>query len=78
MRVEEISPGPASNLIGKTMKEANITDSTGLLVIATHNMKSGDYKYNPKSTYTFDKDDVLITIGNIKQFEEFKKKFNIK
>ncbi len=78
LRVEEISPGPASNLIGKTMKEANITDSTGLLVIATHNMKSGDYRYNPKSTYIFDKDDVLITIRNIKQLEEFKKKFNIK
>ncbi|HOT77610.1 MAG TPA: potassium channel protein [Candidatus Wallbacteria bacterium] len=78
LRVEEIAITPDSTLIGKTVKAADITDSTGLLVIAAHNVRTDEYKYNLKSAYAFENDDVLITIGNATQIEDFKKKFNIK
>ncbi|HBC75697.1 MAG TPA: potassium channel protein [Candidatus Wallbacteria bacterium] len=78
LRVEELSLGRESTLIGKTLREANINDATGLLVIATNNDQSGEYRHNPKSNYVFKNDDVLIVIGNAEQVNECRKKFNVR
>jgi len=77
LRVDELNLCDGSSIIGKTLKDADVTDTTGLLIIATHNLKTGEYKYNPKSSYIFNMDDVLITIGTATQMTEFKKRFKI-
>lgn len=78
LRVEELALGSESTLIGKTLREANINDATGLLVIATNNDQTGEYRHNPKSNYVFKKDDVIIVIGNTEQITECRKKFKVK
>ncbi|HNY12020.1 MAG TPA: potassium channel protein [Candidatus Wallbacteria bacterium] len=78
LRIEEIELTKDSHLVGKMLKDVDITDKTGLLVMATRNKNTGNYVYNPKSFYVFDHEDILIVIGTPGQREEFNKLFNIK
>jgi len=72
LRVEEIELPEDSNLIGVTVREAEITDNTGLNVLATKNKYTGNYEHTLISDYKFKKGDTLIVIGNPEQIQKFK------
>lgn len=73
LRVEEVEIPVNSVLVDQTLREANITDRTGLAIIAVKNKKTGAYEHIPKSSYTITTDDILIVIGTPQQITEFKK-----
>lgn len=73
LRIEEIEIPPDSRLIGKTLKDADIANKTGLLVLAVKNKKTDQFAFNPKSSTAITKDDVLIFIGNPEQIKAFRK-----
>lgn len=73
LRVEEVEIPLASRLVGSTLKDLNITDQTGLVVIAVKNKKNDSYEHVPKSSYKIAPDDTLIVIGTPHQMTEFKK-----
>lgn len=73
LRIEEIEIDPESKLIGKSLKDADIANKTGLLVLAVKNKKTDQFQFNPKATTTLTGDDVLIFIGNPEQIKTFRK-----
>jgi voltage-gated potassium channel len=65
IRVEEVSVGRNSELIGKTFMEARIPDKTGLLVVAVRKSDSEGYALNPGPDQVIDQDDIMIVMGEI-------------
>jgi voltage-gated potassium channel len=72
LRVEEIRVRAGSSLVGKTLREANDTDRTGLWIISVKHGKGGDYTHVPPSTYMVAADDVLIVIGTAEKVNAFR------
>jgi voltage-gated potassium channel len=72
LRVEEIEISANSSLLGQSLKDANITDRTGLAVIAIKNKETGGYEHVPKSSYKISPQDILIVIGTPEQIGSFK------
>ncbi|MGA1862188.1 cation:proton antiporter [Deferribacter thermophilus] len=64
-----------SLLIGKSIKELNIREKTGVSVIGI--MRKGKLITNPDKDFIFSSDDILAVIGNRKQIDEFKKVYQI-
>lgn len=66
LRIEEAEIHEGSSLDGKTLAEADIGRSIGLLVMA---IKSNDnsYQFNPSGATTLRSGDVLIVIGTPEQ-----------
>lgn len=75
-RFEEITLSKGSKLVGKKFHEAQEAESTGLSVIAIRKKEAGDYICNPRADVTMETGDVLVTLGEMKQKEEFVKEFN--
>lgn len=74
VRVEEAVISKNSPIKGKTIKESQIHEKTGLMVISVKDSSTGEYKYNLQSTYRLKEGDILITIGTpdqIKSLESF-------
>jgi voltage-gated potassium channel len=69
MRVEEVVISKDSPIKGRTIKESQIYEKTGLLVIAVKDSSTGDYKYNLQSSYRLNAGDILITIGTSDQIK---------
>jgi len=60
-RLEEITVPSSSRVTGKTLREAQLRDLTGALVLAMK--KGGDFETNPDPGSTIDAETVLIAIG---------------
>jgi len=75
-RFEEVTLSGNSKLIGKKFHDAQEAEETGLSVIAIRKKDASDYICNPRADVTMEAGDVLVTLGEIKQKEEFVKKFN--
>ncbi|MBN2306473.1 TrkA family potassium uptake protein [Candidatus Peregrinibacteria bacterium] len=75
-RFEEVTLSDNSKLIGKKFQEAQEAEETGLSVIAIRKKNAEDYICNPRAEITMEAGDILVTLGEIKQKEEFIKKFN--
>lgn len=73
LRVEEIEIPADSSLLGQSLKDANITDRTGLAIIAIKNKETGAYEHVPKSSCKISPQDILIVIGTPEQIGSFKK-----
>lgn len=77
LRVEEIDLTSKSSIVGMTLREADVTDTTGLGVLSIFKKETGLYIYNPKSSYKVEGNDILVCIGNPEQIAAFKRKFSV-
>ena len=75
-RFEEVTLSNDSKLIGKKFQEAQEAEETGLSVIAIRKKDASDYICNPRADVTMEAGDTLVTLGEMRQKEEFVKKFN--
>ena len=65
IRVEEVTVSRNSDLAGKTIKDARISQRTGLLVVAIHKDAAGKFISNPGPDQSIEANDVLITMGEM-------------
>lgn len=75
-RFEEVTLSKNSRLVGKKFQEAQEAEETGLSVIAIRKKDASDYICNPRADIIMEPDDVLVTLGETKQKDEFVRKFN--
>jgi voltage-gated potassium channel len=68
-RLEEFAVGPTSPLAGKTLRQTQIRDTTGALVLAVRH-QSGDFTTNPVPETTIAEGDILIAIGTSDQLAQ--------
>jgi len=61
-RLEELPIGPSSPLAGKTLRDAQVRDRTGALVLAVRE-SHGDLRTNPSPDTSIEAGDLLIAIG---------------
>ena len=62
-RFAEVAVPGKSPLAGKALRDSNIMESTGLLVIAVLAPGADNYDYNPGADYVLQPDSVLIVLG---------------
>ncbi len=74
LRLEEIRVPKGSPYAGKSLRELEIPQRTGLIVIAIKKARAaeGDKKvlFNPQSSATIDEDDILIVLGDRERVEK--------
>ncbi len=63
MAIEHVLVNPLSQLVGLSMREARLRDTTGALVVGIHRAEGG-LIFNPRGTETFQVGDVLLAMGN--------------
>lgn len=69
--IEEITVGPKSNLIGKTLAQSPIRKDLNIIIVAVN--RGTEFIFNPKSETTIANNDILIAIGeqaNLKELEK--------
>ncbi len=76
MRLEEVKVHEASPLVGKHLKEADIGQQTGAIVVGIHG-QDGRPRVNPSvavtlSTVALQEGDVLIALGSEDQLRRLK------
>ncbi len=76
MRLEEVLVDPESPLVGKTLRESGVGQSTGALIIGIHDT-GGRTRVNPTSTMSIAsaklrENDTLIASGSEEQLEKLK------
>jgi voltage-gated potassium channel len=76
MRIEEVGIEKGSPLIGKNLREANIGQFTGAIIVGI-NAPNGHTRVNPTatallSTVTLEEGDVLIALGNDDQIQRLR------
>jgi len=64
LRVEEVTVGDGSELIGSTVAKSGIGEKTGALVVAMRQAGRPDYLFNPAKTTVIGRGDVLILIAD--------------
>ena len=65
-RLEEIEVPPACAALGKTIKELDLHDRTGAMVVA-HRRKDGEFTTQPRAETRFEEGDVLIGVGTAEE-----------
>jgi voltage-gated potassium channel len=70
--LEEIQVPATSPLAGQSLRETELRDRTGALVLAMRNREDGRFRTNPEPTQTVDPGDVLIAIGTVPQLDALK------
>ncbi len=72
LELEEIEIFPKSQLCHKKLKEARISDKTGLIVLAIKHDKDEKFRFNPHAEETLQPHDKIIVIGQQDQIETLK------
>ncbi len=70
--LEEVKLCPGSNLIGKTLSEANIPEKTGLVVMATKNKNTSYLKLNPGPDYVLKEGNSMVVLGQVEQINKLR------
>jgi K+/H+ antiporter YhaU regulatory subunit KhtT len=70
--IYEITIPEGSPLIQKSITESDITNATGVLVLAVRT-KSGTFELQPRAMSKIEQDDVLVVLGTQEQFEALEK-----
>jgi len=68
LRVEELAA--TASMQGKTLQQLNLTERTGLLVVALQRPEEQEYCFNPKPETELGEGDVLIVIGSPRQVRD--------
>lgn len=72
MAIEHILVNPASSLVGATMRDIRLRDTTGALVAGIIRPGEG-LRFNPKGSETFEAGDVLLAMGTHQALENLVK-----
>ena len=73
LRVEEVTVGEGSELIGSTVAKTGIGEKTGALVVAMRRAGQADYLFNPAKNTVIAQDDVLILIADPAMLKDIRK-----
>lgn len=71
IRFDEVKANDIASFIGLSVKEANISNKTGLLILAVMH-EDGAYDFNPDSDMIFAKNDILLVMGSRDQIDRLK------
>jgi voltage-gated potassium channel len=63
MAIEHVLVTPGSQLVGLSMREARLRDTTGALIVGIHRTDHG-LLFNPKGNEVFHPGDVLLAMGS--------------
>jgi voltage-gated potassium channel len=69
-RMEEISIPKGTSIVGKTLKDAEIPQKTGLIVIAVKRATDAQMLFNPSSSTTLQENDQLIVLGDPEKIDK--------
>ena len=69
LRLEEVTVPAGSHLDKKSLKEAQIPQETGLMIIAIRKKGESSFMYNPTSSTSFSVGDTLIVLGRLNQVD---------
>jgi voltage-gated potassium channel len=72
LSIYELTIPEGSQLIHKSIAEADIRNTSGALVLAIRKA-DGSFDLQPKATSTIDRNDVLVVIGTQEQFESLER-----
>lgn len=70
LRIEEAEIPLGSPLAGKTLRETDIPEKTGLIVVALKEKETEKYSYNPLPEMKLKEKEVLIVLGELKGLEK--------
>jgi voltage-gated potassium channel len=70
LRIEETEIPIGSPLAGKTLREVDIPEKTGLIVVALKEKETEKYSYNPLPEVKLREKDILIVLGELKGLEK--------
>ncbi|MFC1504219.1 potassium channel family protein [Spirochaetota bacterium] len=73
LKMEEIYINKESGLTGRSLKDSDIRNKFGIIVIAIYR-KNGEMIYNPDSDIAIDLYDTLVVVGDKGKLENFKEK----
>lgn len=71
-QIEEVVIDKTSSLCEKTLREANLRDDLGVVVIAMR-MPDGEIVFNPKGDTILEKGSVVVIVGRREQLDELEK-----
>jgi len=71
-KLYEITIPDNSKLVGKTIKESGIRNTSGIAILAIRKT-DGSFNLQPKATSTIDNNDVMVLIGTQEQYEQLEK-----
>ncbi|MDN6162222.1 MAG: potassium channel protein [Atopostipes sp.] len=71
--LEEVEIHAGSDLINKELKESQIPQKTGLIILAIKKRESEDLSFNPSSSEKLEKGDAMIVLGQSRQVDELRK-----
>ncbi len=72
LELEEIEITASSKLCDQKLKEARITDKTGLIILAIKHENTDTYRFNPHQDELMKPNDKLIVVGKKEQIETLK------
>lgn len=72
IRIEEARVEPESKLAGLTLRECQVKEKTGLLIIALKKAATGSYVYNPVADTLIEAQDWLIVCGSLDQMSKLR------
>jgi voltage-gated potassium channel len=70
--LEEITINPISELCELALKDAKISEKTGLIVLAIRREKNDEFIFNPRANEILHAEDTMIVIGEKKQIDKLK------
>lgn len=70
IQMEELTIGPDSELVGKTLMDSGIRPRFNLIIIGVKKPE-GEISFNPESTYVLNVGDTLIAVGLAMNFQKF-------
>ncbi len=71
--LEDVVISQNSNLINKTLRQAQIPQKTGLIVLSIKKQGSDKLSFNPSSDEVLKQGDIMIVLGKEEQVNELKK-----
>lgn len=76
--LEEVKIFPNSDLINKKLKDSEIPQRTGLIVLAIKKKGSEELSFNPSSTEKLEEGDAMIVLGQSEQVDDLREMANEK
>lgn len=70
--LEEVEIGASSSLCNQTLKEAKISEKTGLMILAIRKKDNNEFLFNPRATEPLKPKDKMIVVGEKEQIDKLK------
>lgn len=74
--LEEVQIFPNSDLINKKLKDSQIPQRTGLIVLAIKKKGSDELSFNPSSSEKLEEGDAMIVLGQSEQVDDLREMAN--